>query len=182
MAPKKDSKSWQHSEAKKTLHGDICAGTIPLDQNEMSADAVYAHHKEHPDFLLSDFHDERLFTSRLKALRTKTKEKNDFKKRDAKALAEDRLQFPKPATNFRGESDWASSKAKELLKTDIDNKKHLTMKKKKLWLSKPECQEIPLDTFRGRVCQETKSRKFQACVSTKRDKKKTAGDEDRQKF
>jgi len=179
MARKKDTNKWRHSEAKKLLYADIIAGIIPVDEKEMDAAAVYQHYSTDPNFLLSDFHDKKLFPGRLKRLREKIQGKDSRMERDAKALAGDRMMFPKPTTDFRGTTRWADSEAKKLLLKDIDNNLHLTLTKKKLWKSKPECQEIDLDIFRGRVYQEIKARKFQAYVKHKRKEKESAGDEER---
>jgi len=157
MARKKDANKWRHSEAKKSLHADIVAGVIPASQSEMSADEVCKHCSANPDFLLSDFHDKRLFADRLKRLRDKIKGKDDRRKRDADALAGDRLIFPKRDFNYRGEAEWQNSKAQELLKKDIDTGRHLSQTKEKLWLSKREHQEYDLNIFRGFVHQELKT-------------------------
>jgi len=161
------------------MYADIIAGIIPLDENEMDAAAVYQHYSTDPNFLLSDFHDKKLFPPRLKRLREKIQGKDSGRERDAKALASDRMLFPKPMTDFRGNSRWADSEAKKLLQKDIDNNLQLTKTKEQLWKSKPQYQELDLDIFRGRVYQELKSRKFQSYVKHKRSKKETANDEER---
>jgi len=179
MARKKDATTWRHSEAKKLLYADVISGVVPVDETQMNAQAVCDCCSNHPDFLLSDFHDRKKFPARLNRLRDKIKGKNNRQDRDAAALANDRLLFPRPSSNYRGEPDWANSNAKKLLADDIANGRHLALTKKKLWKSRPECQETDLDVFRGRVCQMLKSIKFEACVTCKRDKKKTADDEER---
>jgi hypothetical protein len=59
---------------------------------------------------------------------------------------------------------WAGSEAARLLKIDVDNGRHLTMKPRELYAldDRPEYRIWPLKVFRKHIHQEVRSRKTQA--------------------
>ena len=56
--------------------------------------------------------------------------------------------------------DWHSSKAKQLLKDNIDNNKHKQMTPKQLYNTQDKYKRFSLKTFCGQIHQEVKCCKF----------------------
>jgi hypothetical protein len=82
---------------------------------------------------------------------------------DSAALAHDRRIHPKAANNHRGEPRWEGSDAERLLRQDMDEGKHKTMKPQLLYNMRNEYYEnYPLKIFREHIYQEEKRRKFLA--------------------
>ncbi len=72
------------------------------------------------------------------------------------AALEDFKKNHKPATHTHaGYPQWAFSDAEELLKKDIDEGKHVGLKKKELWESRNEYKVFPLKVFRDHVPRTT---------------------------
>lgn len=169
----KDEKTlvWQTSEAKMLLYNAIIAGVIPLDNGDMGAREVFDHCK---DFFAEEFAqvEWKNFSSRLRDLRKVIRDKNSRADRDAAALSRDRAIFPPHSVKDKhgNELHWPDSEAFQLLKQDIDNGKHQTMKPEALWKSRPEYESYDKKVFRGHIYQEVKSRKFAAFIKAKRDK------------
>jgi hypothetical protein len=80
---------------------------------------------------------------------------------DTAAMAHDRLLFPVPTHNHRGEPWWPGSEAQRLLALDVDDNKHITMKPRQLYNTRAEYYDnYPLQVFRDHIYQEVKLRKF----------------------
>ena len=72
------------------------------------------------------------------------------------------------------EGIWNGSPAEGLLKQDISKNYHVQMRPKILWKTRPEYQEFELDTFRGHIHQEVRSRRETNYWIVKRTKRKQA--------
>jgi len=145
----------------------LTKGQIPASMTPKDACANFC--VDRPEFIL--FGDTN-FAGRLRSLRKKVVDRNDRAKRDAQALARDRLAHPRPSQDGFGLPHWPDAEAKELLEEDVDQGNHLTMSKHALWKSKPEhCGSMPHESFVKHVHQEAKTRKFHAYVEDKRKDK-----------
>jgi hypothetical protein len=83
----------------------------------------------------------------------------------------DRRIHPKNALNHRGEPRWEGSEAVRLLRLDMDEGKHHTMRPRDLYQTRPQYYEnYPLTVFRGHIDQEERRRKYFVFL-----KKKQAG-------
>lgn len=166
---------WRNCEAKELLYMALVVGTIPLDDEGMGWEEVLDFFKENHPAAFANVGQSK-FKERLSRLREKVVEKNDRSERDLAALRHDRAIFPRPTYNNRGVPYWPDSEAKPLLSEDIDSGKMDSFKKEKhpkkaLWKSRPEYQVFTLRTFRKKVYQELKSRKFMAYIKHKRGNK-----------
>jgi hypothetical protein len=56
------------------------------------------------------------------------------------------------------DGEWHGTEAERLLKEDVKNSLHKTMKPRKLHLTRKEYRAFELDIFRGHIYQETRSR------------------------
>jgi hypothetical protein len=75
------------------------------------------------------------------------------------------------------EGEWHGSKAEKLLREDVENLLHETMRPKYLRLSREEYEQFDLDTFRGHIYQETRRRKesnYWLVKKRKKEKQKQA--------
>lgn len=145
---------WTGSVSRRLLLQDLRKGDIPLDPTEMSPPEVYFQRPEFADFEYTRFR------ARLNDLRKKVTAEKNRSTFDSVALARDRLNFPKKATNHRGEPRWEGSEAERLLKKDIEDGKHKNLKPKALYESQNEYMKYSLAAFRGHIYQEVQTRKF----------------------
>lgn len=67
---------------------------------------------------------------------------------------------------------WDGSDAQELLRLDIENKRHEQMKPELLWITRPQYQQFPLPKFRGHIHQELRSKRETIYWIVKKKKKK----------
>jgi hypothetical protein len=104
----------------------------------MEPRVVYAQRPEFATFEYTQFRD------RLGALRRQIIEKKDRSITDSAALAHDRQIHPDATHNHRGEPRWEGSEAERLLRLDMDEDKHKSMKPKNVFLSRTEYQDFPL--------------------------------------
>jgi len=151
---KKKKPCWDNSKGRKLLCEDLKHKRIPLDVNQMSWEEAFC---QRPEF--ADFDGARLFEGRLETARKFVSHQTEKGASEAAALALDRLIYPEPATNSRGEPRWEGSNAEKLLNKDIDDKKHEQMKPKQMQASRVEHQAHPLDVFRGKIRQRVKTLK-----------------------
>lgn len=166
---KTPSKSWQNSKEKALLMGDLRQGRIAVDGRGDARTILTSR----PEFAEgTDDNQVKLFASRLRAARVRTKQLNASAAFDSEALRQDRLIFPVPAMTVRNEPRWEGSAAEALLKEDVKGNLHQTMKPQALYSSRLEYQEFSLSTFRGHIHQEVKLCKFIADKYNYRDKTK----------
>lgn len=149
--------NWLNSEAKKLLLQDLRDGTIPVDSKSMAPKTVYLLRPEFAEF------DYKNFPGRLRSARQQIISKNNCAASDSTAFAHDRQLYPKAANNHRGEPRWEGSETERLLRLDMDESKHKTMKPQQLYQSRKEYYDnYPLTVFREHIYQEEKRRKFMA--------------------
>lgn len=167
-APQRRSKSnkekWEHSAARKLLMEALISGEVSVESTETSKPRhVYAEFVVgKPAFQISDFADKKKFASRLRGLRKIVKTKQGKAGTDDSVLADTRKKYPKKTEDVHGQGRplFKGSLADTLLKQDITNGVHKTMKPKALWLSKSEYQEaLSLEQFRKKIHQEIYNRK-----------------------
>jgi len=160
---------WKDSEAKQHLEDLIRNNKIPATAKPKQ---VYETHCQHR----SEFKDfgNKNFAGRLRALREKLTKKNDRAARDARALAQDRLVYPRPHQDGFGLPLWPTSHARTLLGLDMDHEKHLSMTREELWASRPEhFEDFPFAIFVKHIHQEVKTRKFHTYCRDKAEQKLT---------
>jgi hypothetical protein len=160
---------WRSSKAKKLIVQGRENGEI---LNSMSPEEIFDKYNEsHPQYF--QFVGFRLFKGRLKALKERDAEREEFGDRDAAALAHDRQIYPMNEYNSDGEPIWRkTSKIRKLLVQDIADNKHKTMTPEELWESREEYQKNDLTTFRNHIYSIPKSAKFHKWCEDQRDKNK----------
>jgi hypothetical protein len=118
---------WKNSKAKRILKKGLVDGSIPLQNEEMSAQGVYMQHVEFTEFSFDNFQ------SNLRALRKKIIENKRMSHEELAAYNDDRVHYLKNTHNHRGEPRWEGSEAVHALKDEIDQGRHLQLKPEELW-------------------------------------------------
>lgn len=162
---KQPKPKWRNSTAKLQLERDLILGDIPLDSNVMHAREVYRRRDVFLTFPYEQFRD------RLREMRNALKKKQAISVNELAALQRDRLKFPLQTHNANGKRRWAGSPAEHFLKIDMKNGLHEMMAPRELRLTRPEYVLFDLDTFRGHIHQEKKSKIFRGYVDDKKTKK-----------
>jgi hypothetical protein len=148
---------WQGSQARKLLVDDLVSGLIPLESKGdcgMQPRDVYNMRPEFREFPYEKFRDQ------LRSLRNQISKKKESALSDCAALAHDETIHPKKLTNHRGELRWEGSVAQQLLRLDMNDGKHKSMKPSELYSSRLAYSEhCSLGTFREHIYQETRLRR-----------------------
>ena len=118
---------------------------------------------------------ERLFEGRLEAARKHVRSKETRAAEEFRLFQKDRELHPAPAFDANGHLRWQGSAAQSSLLEDIKNKKHLSMSKEELFLSRPEYHEnYPKQYMYKKIDQLVKTEKF---LKQMRKKKQHDSDE-----
>jgi hypothetical protein len=158
---------WKISRAKKLLRKDIVEGTVT---NDMETLYVYGMRDEFMEYELKNF------TANLKRLQEVIQKEQDRAVTDSDAYAIDLLINPPILQGPSGYPQWQGSEAARLLKLDIDNEKHTSMKPSDLHNTQEEYKRFPLTVFRKHIGQEVRSRKDSIYWLVKTNKKKDQDD------
>jgi hypothetical protein len=141
------------TEPRKTSHGKAILTTAILDgtvTDGSDPNTVYE------SCIAYQQYDRNKFKMNLKNLILALKKKEDRALFDAQAIDHDRQLFPRAALTNRGYPFWDTSAAKELLASDINEGKHLTMTSRDLWQSREAYLLFPLAVFQQHIGQEKK--------------------------
>ena len=148
---------WAKSKARELLYADIIDGKIPLDKNDKSMKLKEIYNLC-PEFKEYSY---KKFSSRLRSLQKIVIALKNRAKADQEAY-QNFIENHQPSLfTHKGYIQWQGSKAQEKLKEDMEAGLHESMEKKELYESRPEYFEnFPLDQFRDKISQETKTKKY----------------------
>ena len=145
---------WAKSKSKALLRRCLLANVIP---ETLEPRFVWEMHPKTHAKWTGKKHSS--FTSGLSRLRNAIKRDRGRKDRDKAACDRDRDRLKELRKNEPDKGPvWHRHPAAELLKQDVDAKKHLTMKPEDLHKTKEECREFDAKVFRKHTCQEADSR------------------------
>lgn len=157
MEPPRREAAWKNSNAQKCLQNLVASGEIDMILTPKQVWDRVCHPR--PEF--SEFQYNRNFATRLRAIQQKHVEQCQRAQVSSAALTRDRLLFPAPARNHRGEPRWQGSEAERFLKLDVAEKKHEMMKPRQLYETRAEYySNYPLEVFRKHIHQEVGLRKL----------------------
>jgi hypothetical protein len=149
---------WKPSKARQILLGDLEAGILPVDAEELSAEEaweiMYSNMAEFVEVVFSQFKE------RLRDHRKQVGKQTARSALESEALAHDRLLFPRQMENCRGEPLFDLSAAKLLLRADVQDGKHLTMKPLQLQTTRDEYKPYSHKVFKHQIYQEVRRVKF----------------------
>jgi hypothetical protein len=156
---------WRGSEAQKVLHLLLVSGDLPAEQDAMTPLAIWntfcLPRREFSGFLY------KKFPPRLRAMQKQHRTKVGRADDELNALVNDRLHFPVPSHNHRGEPRWNGSEAERLLKVDVAAKNHERMTPMQLHGTRTEYGDYPLEVFRKHIHQEVRRLKLNFQYGTK---------------
>ncbi len=172
---------WLGSRARAILIEDLEPGGILFGQDHLSADDLFTFYSELDEFKMVVFPQ---FKERLNDHRKQGTGMKQMAQRDKKAMDQDMKSVGgRKLKNHRNEPVFDLMPAKELLRKDVQDKKHTKMTLKMLWLSNKEYQEIKsLKKFKERVYQEIRRAKWMYYLATKRAKSNPAPPRNREEF
>jgi hypothetical protein len=158
MARREGWIDWKASKARQILLDDLEAGLLPVNADDLSAeeawDIMYGHMAEFVEVVFSQFKE------RLRDHRKQVGEQTARSALESEALVHDRLLFPRQMENCRGEPVFDLSAAKLLLRADVKDGKHLTMKPLQLQMTREEYEPYSAGVFKHRIYQEIRRVKF----------------------
>jgi hypothetical protein len=156
---------WRNSDAQKELRSLLMSGVVPSLQGTMSpADIWKTFCAPRPAF--SGFLYKK-FPPRLRAMQKQHLMKGGRAADEHAALIHDRINFPRPSHNHRGEPQWHGSDAERLLKFDVAAKNHEIMTPRQLYGTRISYQEYPLEVFRKHIHQEVRLLKLRSQYAKK---------------
>lgn len=163
---------WTDSSAREYLYNLLLEGKVP-GRKEITPKKLYDEYlKDRPEFKPFQNYTKLGFATKLSSLRDKVEKRQGRATKDAARLAHDRLIFPAPTVDTKGDVMWQESAAQKLLQKDIADGKHKTMKPKVLYETKASYYEnYELDVFRRRIYQELKAIKHIKYLTEKRAEK-----------
>ena len=136
---------WGKSEAKETVRKLLLADNFYMDVDEHELYQMSETFQVYP---------EHRFVSNVKNLKKSIKTEKNWNEFEEAALIQDRQRFPKTEMTYWNYIMYDTAEAKPLLRTDIQNKKHTTMKPAQLHQTKDAYKKFPLDVFRKHIYQE----------------------------
>ncbi|CAJ1929269.1 unnamed protein product [Cylindrotheca closterium] len=142
-----------------------------LEKRAMTAAQAWEMHYKHlPAF------EEVKFDQFKRNLASHRKQLKDGKKRsmeEEEMWREDRKRFPPVSKKADGSPLWYCHPAKLLLRQDVAEGKHNTMKPEQLQQTKNEYRDFSLTEFRRHIYQENRRRRFINYLNDKRENRKT---------
>lgn len=145
---KKIEVPWKKSKAKEILTILIMEGEI--DESTNYAEVYYGN----PEF---QNYPKENFRTNMKNLITALRKKENWAEYDMRAAVSDEIRFPRPQLTSRGIPYWDTSKAATILKQDVKQKVHESMKMIDFYESNESYKEFPYQIFRKHVHQEINS-------------------------
>ena len=136
---------WGKSEAKETVRKLLLSDDHWMNVDERE---LYRMSESFQDYL------EHRFVTNVKNLKRSIKAEKDRNAFEEAALLQDRQKIPKKETTYWNYLRYDTSEAKQLLRKDVRNKKHTTMKPAILHQTNEAYKQFPLRVFRKHIYQE----------------------------
>jgi hypothetical protein len=171
--------NWRKAAAREIILEDLEPGGILNGLDHLSATDVWEFYRKLPQFELVVFSQ---FEERLKCHREQAGPLSEMAKRDAAAVLHDRSLYERCPNNTRGELVFDMHPAKHLLRADVKNKLHETLKPYALQQTRPEYMMFKKEIFKHRIYQEIRHQKFLHFLALKRDKQRSAPPRNREQF
>ena len=164
--------NWLTTEAREILLQDLEDGTLPLEDEVMSAIEAWGYYSQLFEFREIVY---TQFEHQLIKHREQVGLKNAHIEKQLAAIAHDRRLHPEKAYNRRGERVFYLSPAYPLLVEDVQEERYKSLSKIALFHSRDEYkQEWKFEIFERRLRQEIMRQKFVNECNIKRAKKEEA--------
>jgi hypothetical protein len=170
---KKEEKfvNWIKCPGRGIMLEDLEPGGLLEDHLHRPAEALWRFYKTLPEFAGVPF---AQFKKQLDLYVVNVGYGKEMSERDAKALRHDRAIHTRRPRNQRGELVFDMHFAKDLLRRDVKDGKHLTMEPSALRRTRPAYMEFSQTVFRHRIYQEVRRNKFLHHLDLKRAKLRPA--------
>ena len=152
--------------AKALVKKKLEEGLIPAAVHPVGPRELWGQHQEFHAFWTYN-----KFCDYLSAQRCRIRSNDKQGDRDFGAFQHDRAIFPVKMVGEYGRPRWRGSDAERLLKIDIDQGRHKTMKPKEMFEHCPENLPFGLKCYRDHIHQEIKSQKFYSYIKHQQQKK-----------
>jgi hypothetical protein len=154
---------WRNSNAQVLLRHLLESGQVPSVLGIMSPADIWKNFCE-PRTEFSGFSYAK-FPDRLRAMQKQHRVKVGRAADENAALLHDRINFPTPSHNHRGERQWHGSEAERLLKFDVLAKNHEGMTPSQFYDTRLQYKEYPLEVVRKHIHQEVRLLKLRSQYS-----------------
>ena len=170
-ANKKPKKiNWMGSAARQILLDDLQPPHgILVGKDDVPAVHLWKFYKTQPGFEKVPY---KQFCVRLRDHRNQMSGNYLLSCREEEFLGRDRKLYPRQTVNNRGEIVFDLHPARDLLRQDVANKLHLTMKPSELRRTRPEYKVFKKKIFKHRVYQTIRREKFINYLEHKRLEKR----------
>ena len=148
---------------------DLENGDLSLDAKEVSAKQAWERYSTHPAF--KGIVCKEQFSKQVAAHRDQVRKKLGPRSVELAALEHDRKLHPMVTTNNRGEPMFNRSPAKELLRRDVEEKKHVGLTPSEFQQTRTEYHPFDGKVFKHRIYQEVRRVKFLFWLNMKREAK-----------
>jgi len=149
---------------------DLVRGLLPLENEELTAEEAWELcYKNMAEFVNVEFSQ---FKERLRDHRKQVKGDLGRAQEEEELLTQDREVFPRKDVNARGEPVFDLHPAKDLLRQDVADKKHILLTPQQLWRTRKEYQDFTKPIFRQRIYQAVRREKFLNYLQHKREEGK----------
>jgi hypothetical protein len=156
---------------KRIIMDDLQAGYLPIDAEEMSAEEAWVVcYQNMAEFVCAGVVFDQ-FKKRLQDHQKQVRDQTTRATQEEEALVHDRRIFPRQTKNHHGDPVFDVSNAKMLLRGDVADGKHLTMKPALLQQSRREYKPFEPRKFKERIYQEVRRVKFLNYLQQKREEK-----------
>lgn len=151
VKPPKSPRWDNKNHTRRQMKWDIADGIITEGMSNEDAQKVRK---------LYECMDPAKFKSRLLSMHKAIQEAKKRASADEASLLHDRLLYPRPTHNHRGEPLWVDHEASELLEIDVGNNFYEGKQPEELWKSRLQYKDFLLETFRGHLYQEIQTQKW----------------------
>jgi ribosomal protein S21 len=162
---------WRKCPGREILLEDLEPDGILEDHRHRPAKDLWRFYKTLPEFAGVPFSQ---FKHQLEIYLARSGADKEMAERDERALRHDRAIHPRRSRNRRGELVFDMHIAKDLLRRDIENGRHLEMKPSDLRRTQEAYMQFTKTVFRHRIYQEVRRRKFFHYLDLKRAKQRPA--------
>ena len=156
--PLKDRPWNEEHPTRLLLYDALVLGEIPLSYTEMGPKAIYDKYSHMKEFEGIEY--DKNFTTRLLSLRQIVARDKTRATQDRDALKIAMANHPVPEYNHRGEPQWNGSKAQKRLAELIDAGEYPTHSPSELWKSDGLFKDFGLNTFRWKIHQYIRTKKY----------------------
>ena len=159
--------AWRNSSPREVLLEDLLPGGILFGKDHVSARECWEFYKSQPGFEVVTYNQ---FRDRLRDHRKQVSTSYIKSQEEERALTHDRRLFPHQKVNNRGKVVLDMLPARDLLREDITNNRHVGKTPSQFQKTRVEYEALNPKIFSRAVYQQIRRRKFVNYLNSKREK------------